>query len=120
MLAQYDGGVGEDREGTVRAILEEPGLVAALLPLEDGAEVTAAGLTGHRLDWFRTLQPLARAAQRWLSLDVAAGDELGHGFMTAGEWAIEELARYGLVTASATGGRWTDRGRRLLGGAFPD
>lgn len=40
--------------------------------------------------------------------------ELDHLCMSAGERAVELLARYGLVTPGARGGTWTPTGKAFL------
>lgn len=119
MLAQYRGDAWDEREATVGTLLEEPALVFTLVSPGETAQRTAATLSGHALDWFCTLQALAACSERWLTPCAEPGDHLSHSFMTAGEWAIEELERYGLVIASATGAVWTEGGRRMLKGEFP-
>lgn len=58
----------------------------------------------------RLLAALAWMCEQYL----AAGGELDHKCMGAGEDAVELLVKYGLVEPSGRGGTWTEAGRAIL------
>lgn len=58
----------------------------------------------------RILYALSLMCEQYLE----RGGELQHLFMSAGEQAVEVLARYGLVDLAPSGGVWTAAGRALL------
>lgn len=57
------------------------------------------------------LRALALMAQQYLKRDE---NELDHLFMSAGEHAVEVLAKHGFVEIRPRGGCWTKAGLQLL------
>ena len=57
---------------------------------------------------------LALMCQQYLEDD----GELDHMAMSAGEYAVDELAKYGLITPCNRGGTWTQAGKALLNSQY--
>lgn len=56
------------------------------------------------------LRALALMCEQYLSDE----DRIDHTCMSAGEEAVEQLVKYGLLAPCPRGGRWTEAGRVLL------
>jgi hypothetical protein len=60
-------------------------------------------------DW-HVLRALAMMCEHY----IGSGDGVDHECMTAGEEAVTQLIKHGVLEEDARGGRWTEAGKRLL------
>ncbi|WP_284124152.1 hypothetical protein [Parerythrobacter aestuarii] len=116
MIDQYVESL-KDTDPLLAAIEREPELLLTRFKMGEVATRTRLTLSGDKANWFTALHILARLAdERLNNFEQHNDQELWHDFMTAGEWAISELDRYGFVVASSSGGDWTKAGRAMVEG----
>jgi hypothetical protein len=114
-IYQHDRTSDEDYERLVEIC--ESGWVGlqqiAAIPVSK--HIPNSDLHGDFGDWFSSLRVIALLSEQ--CLDGPWNDwgiNLAHYFMSAGEWAVRELVRYGFATPKHGGGDWTEVGRALL------
>ena len=57
---------------------------------------------------------LLRALAKMCAQYLGEGEGVDHECISAGEEAVEQLVKYGMVEPSGRGGRWTEAGQALL------
>ena len=57
---------------------------------------------------------LLRALALMCAQYIGDDETLDHECLSAGEEAVELLARYGMIERAGRGGRWTEAGKALL------
>ena len=57
---------------------------------------------------------LLRALAMMCAQYIGEGEHLDHQCMSAGEEAVNQLVKYGMIEPAGRGGRWTEAGHALL------
>lgn len=118
MLWQYRGLKG-DREAMVENLAANIDALNQFAPLSEAGKASWSRLSPPKADWFLVMHCLASLCYDHLEDHEEPGIDLFHAFMSAGEWACEELVRYDLIAPNDCGGSWTRAGRELLAGRYP-